>query len=284
MLVIIIAMQRRSLIIWLCLFATSAIFFFITMGILNSRQQWDTAEDLEAATDTLRHMSTISCEYYHIPDDNILNTAEASDIPIDTLRDMSANIHSHSGPLRIEGESSWRVSFGYGPGASVRGWPSKGGVLSLDDCLSVELEFLGLDRFKEVKRPQKTPSAEADEEAHCKRMRQLGATWWPSDHDESMWWLLNPEQSWPHEKPVAYFGWPAKGGVWALNMTLISAGQMGAGKIYGATTMEERCKILEDLGAVHYANPEDCPFLDLSGEREVVPDTPGNTCGAPDSL
>lgn len=56
------------------------------------------------------------------------------------------------------------------------------------------------------------------------------------------------------------------GGVWALHTTIIGASQMGAGRIHIAITMEERCKIMEDLGAVYYAKPEDCPLLDLSDE------------------
>lgn len=31
--------------------------------------------------------------------------------------------------------------------------------------------------------------------------------------------------------------------------------------------MEERCELLERLGAVYYTNPEVCPSLDLSGEQ-----------------
>lgn len=171
------------------------------------------------------------------------------------------------GPFYIPGDNKpWRVKFGDGPGASVRGWPSKGGLYTLYTCLTVELDFLGLDRFKKADRPQNTTSAEADEEAHCKRMRQLGAKWWPSADDEAMWWFQNPEESWELTKPVTYFGWPAQGGVWVLNTTIIGASQIGAGRIHIAITMDERCKIMEDLGAVYYAKPEDCPLLDLSDE------------------
>ncbi|KAG6365670.1 hypothetical protein INS49_007281 [Diaporthe citri] len=172
------------------------------------------------------------------------------------LADPEEKVREQQGPFYIPGDNKpWRVSFGDGPGASVRGWPSKGGLYTSYPCFTVELDFLGLDRLKEADRPQNSTSAHADEEAHCKRMRQLGAKWWPSADDEAMWWFMNP----------------GGGGVWVLNTTIIGASQMGAGRIHIAITMDERCKIMEDLGAVYYAKPEDCPLLDLSDKP--VPDT-----------
>lgn len=183
------------------------------------------------------------------------------------LPDPGAKIHEQSGEFYISGDNKqWRVSFGDRPGAAVRGWPAKGGLYTLSRCFAVELDFLGLDHFKEADRPQNSTSAEAEEEAHCNRMRQLGAKWWSSPDEETMWWFKNPEESWPLTKPVTYFGWPAQGGVWVLNTTYIGASDIGAGRIHIAITMEERCKIMEDLGAEYYAKPEDCPFLDLSDE------------------
>lgn len=161
-------------------------------------------------------------------------------------------------------EKQWRVSFGDAPGAWVHGYPSKGGYYVLHPCFAVELDFLGLDRLAEVERPQNSSAAE-EEEAHCMRMRQLGAKWWASGK-ESLWWSLDPKNGWDLDRQVLYFGWPAEGGVWALNTTVIGAGEMGAGKIHMATTMEERCKIMEGLGAVYYKDAGDCPLLDLSDE------------------
>lgn len=165
----------------------------------------------------------------------VKNDAEAMATP--KLPDSYDKVLEQQGPFYIPGDHrQWRVSFGDGPGARVRGWPSKGGLYTLSSCLTVELDFLGLNRFEEADRPQNPKSAEADEEAHCKRMRQLGATWWPSPDDESMWWFLNPEEKWKLTKPVTYFGWPAQGGVWVLNTTIIGASEMGAGRIHIATT------------------------------------------------
>ena len=33
--------------------------------------------------------------------------------------------------------------------------------------------------------------------------------------------------------------------------------------LFNAYTMDERCNIIEQLGGTFYANPKDCPDLDL---------------------
>jgi hypothetical protein len=230
-------MPIKTTILWLCTTSIFFYFLFATMGTFKSRPA---------------------------------NSA-ANDMPTTRLPDPSEDIHE-CGDFYIEGDNKqWRVQFGDNPGASVRGWPSKGGLYTLYPCFTVELDFLGLDHFKEADRAQNSSTAEADEEAHCKRMRQLGAKWWPSADEEAMWWLMNPKDNWPLKTPATYFGWPAQGGVWVLNTTIGRGAEMGAGRIHIAITMEERCKIMEDLGAVYYAKPEDCPLLDLSDE--AVPST-----------
>lgn len=225
-------MPKKSSMLWLFSSAILVYFSFLAFGTFRSRPAKSTSQAMAPTTAT-------------------------------RPPDPEEKVLQEQGVFYIPGDNEpWRVSFGDGPGASVRGWPSKGGFYSLGNCFVVELDFLGLDRFKPANRSQNR----TDEEAHCRRMRQLGAEWWPSADDEAMWWFMNPEDSWDLDKPVTYFGWPAQGGVWALNTTIIGASQMGAGRIHLAITMDERCKIMEDLGAVYYARPEDCPLLDLSDE------------------
>jgi hypothetical protein len=61
----------------------------------------------------------------------------------------------------------YRAEFTSGSRAIVLGWPSKGGIYSLD-CTGVELDFLGLDRFHNTKGPSESdPDARSNEEAHC---------------------------------------------------------------------------------------------------------------------
>lgn len=55
-----------------------------------------------------------------------------------------------------------RLAYGSGPGAVVRGYPANGGLYVLQKASSVEVEFLGFDRF------DTEASSDADtEEALC---------------------------------------------------------------------------------------------------------------------
>lgn len=63
-------------------------------------------------------------------------------------------------------DQSSRVNYGHDAGVTVYGWPSKGGVYTLRDCLGVELEFLGFDRFNP---PKSRADSQAEEDAHCDR-------------------------------------------------------------------------------------------------------------------
>ncbi|EHK24941.1 uncharacterized protein TRIVIDRAFT_18351, partial [Trichoderma virens Gv29-8] len=139
-----------------------------------------------------------------------------------------------------------RSEFARGPGGFVRGWPSKGGFYVLGPCFGVELEFLGLDRFHNTPRPSiSNPTAAADEEEmHCNKMRQLGATWWKNEY-EYMKNAIEPEST---DGIVLTVGWPAGGGVWVLAVPPIRARVIGAAIIHNAYNMEERCKVIEQLG------------------------------------
>lgn len=62
---------------------------------------------------------------------------------------------------------------------AVYGFPEKGGFYELSRCFIVELDFLGLDRLRPTPRPSiKDAKSMAEEVTHCKRMRQLGATYY----------------------------------------------------------------------------------------------------------
>ncbi|OJJ73305.1 hypothetical protein ASPBRDRAFT_121978 [Aspergillus brasiliensis CBS 101740] len=165
--------------------------------------------------------------------------------------------------VHTEPEPRFWVQYASGPGAAVRGFPSKGGFYVLRQCVGVELDFLGLDRFKNTERPSKSdPDWQAKEEAHCDRMRRLGATWFETVHDEfESMYLRTPQDT----DPWVRFGWPedGSGGVWVLNTTYGQASDMGTAIIYNANNMEERCDLIQRLGGIFYADPSDCPYLDL---------------------
>ncbi|PTB81729.1 hypothetical protein M440DRAFT_1444353 [Trichoderma longibrachiatum ATCC 18648] len=160
-------------------------------------------------------------------------------------------------------EERTRVSFGAGPGALVKGWPAKGGIYLLDDCFGIDLDFLKLDRFQETLQPsQSGPDAAAEEEAHCNRMRQLGAVWWESLQEWAMVKLREPgEPELRRGQRFVKVGWPAGGGVWVLDILMDDAMTKDTGIIFNARYMEERCRLIEQLGGVFYENPKD--WLDV---------------------
>ncbi len=94
-------------------------------------------------------------------------------------------------------------------------------------------------------------------------MRRLGADWWKSEYA----WAESTREVHPGGRLGETFlatGWPAGGGVWILSEDEEIAGRKHAGMLFNAYTMEERCNIIEQLGGTFYANPKDCPDLDLA--------------------
>lgn len=91
-------------------------------------------------------------------------------------------------------------------------------------------------------------------------VRQLGATWWRSQHAYDMASFI------PRKVTDSFLtvGWQAGRGVWVLSMTREEARMKGGAIIHNAYTMEERCKAIEQLGGAFFANPAACPDLDLS--------------------
>lgn len=98
------------------------------------------------------------------------------------FRQAVANGPYYPGPTREYGKpGDVRCGFGVKLGATVTGWPAEGGHLRLH-CSIVELKFLGLNTFEPA-----VKSDDPDEEAaHCARMRQLGAKWYPDGYQEML--------------------------------------------------------------------------------------------------
>lgn len=59
------------------------------------------------------------------------------------------------------------------------------------------------------------------------------------------------------------YGWPSEGGVWVLHTTVVEATKKGTGLIHSAYNMEERCKVIKQMGGFFHADPKNCPYLDL---------------------
>jgi hypothetical protein len=66
----------------------------------------------------------------------------------------------------------FRVHFGAGTAAQVKGWPKKGGMFIIGHCTGVELDFLQLDRFSNLLRPMAGDEAQIEEEEqYCNRSK-----------------------------------------------------------------------------------------------------------------
>ncbi|KXH53422.1 hypothetical protein CNYM01_01167 [Colletotrichum nymphaeae SA-01] len=171
--------------------------------------------------------------------------------------------------------SQFRTNF-YPSYTMVYGWPSTGGFYMLH-CDGVDLEFLGLNRL--VPTPRSDDSA--DEDAHCINMRKLGAKFYKSDWDYHLKTTTheNPQDRYQKairlgkdnlsaaeetykvaEKFIEVFGWPTTGGVWALKLSTDKIHTFG---IRNAFTMDEKCRAIEMMGGVFYADPNECPGLDF---------------------
>ncbi|KEF57472.1 uncharacterized protein A1O9_05389 [Exophiala aquamarina CBS 119918] len=147
-------------------------------------------------------------------------------------------------------------------GSIVFGYPSTGGIL-VRSAGPVELLHLGLDRFKDAKR---SPNAEEEDE-FCKRLGRIGPQWWATKAE-----LMDAELgegSDAAKKKLAKrveTGWPSsRQGVWVLEYDLEDRAhyelRTGASLLNNCLNMDERCKIIEDLGGTFYSNPDDCEAL-----------------------
>ncbi|KAI1087804.1 hypothetical protein F5B19DRAFT_474148 [Rostrohypoxylon terebratum] len=150
-----------------------------------------------------------------------------------------------------------RASIGI-PYTQVYGYPSTGGALVLPYCNGVDLDFLGLSRFKSCDKSEDQKA----EDRHCALMRKLGA-WSIRNVDD---YLLDEmtRRSQSISQTLVFAAWPKNGeGVWVLSMGEYEAAEKGVGAFFNAFSMDERCEILEKLGAEFYQDPADCPHLDL---------------------
>ncbi|KAG8677548.1 hypothetical protein FPOAC2_03676 [Fusarium poae] len=144
-------------------------------------------------------------------------------------------------------------------GAIVTGWPAKGGYYKIK-CSLAELDFLGLDRYNPTNRSENVD----EEEAWCATLRQLRAKYYRNICDRIA------DGAYGIETPKVYIGWPTDGGVWALQATKLNATLRGLGRIENAFTMEERWQKIKEYGGTFYAEPKECPYLDLDGSKDPV--------------
>lgn len=167
----------------------------------------------------------------------------------------------------LSDDPSWRRSKFEGSGCTVYAWPCSGrGVVIKDDADVVDMAFLGFDRFHP---PTHRFEQQEREEEFARLLRRAGGKWWSSPLRASQ-----IAQRWKGaegpEREKWFFGWaPAdgSGGVWALCYDIDDENISDTAILRMAVTMEERCVLLEKMGAKFYADPKEC-----EGLKDAYPD------------
>lgn len=147
-------------------------------------------------------------------------------------------------------------------GSIVYGYPSSGGILARS-AKPVEIAYLGLDRFTDAKRATNLD----EEDEFCERLGKIGAQWWESREAYVDAQLGECDDATKRRlaKRVET-GWPSSGhGVWVLVHDRSDPNQheviRGASRLKNCLNMDERCRIIEELGGTFYPVPNNCPAL-----------------------
>ncbi|KAL2137244.1 hypothetical protein VTI74DRAFT_6455 [Chaetomium olivicolor] len=189
-----------------------------------------------------------SSQSYHVP--------SAEDL---SSRSVEVCTLGSSDPIYIwQAEHDLRVSFRLEPGAELEGFASKGGVY-VHWASAIELDWLDLDRFETVPRS----SDPAEEYAFRANLQLLGASWWPTIHDNlvaDFWtWMEDGGQAGQREE-LRFIGVTPEGGDWVLADTGDSL-LKGAGRIENVANM---AKNFPEHGSKHPTNSSEVPSSRLS--------------------
>ncbi len=158
---------------------------------------------------------------------------------------------------------------------TLHGWPSRGGIIVLEDATPPDFDFLDLDPLD----PPLRRNADQDgEDAFCQGLLRLGATWWDSEarrtfiakleyfDEEALDAVEADEELEPTrlERGWVRVAWPSHtpGALCVLACEKLIMGRRGVEKLrpehYGimslARTMDERCTVLQRLGGTMYAS------------------------------
>jgi hypothetical protein len=157
----------------------------------------------------------------------------------------------------------------------LQGWPSRGGIIVLENATPPDFDYVGLDPLD----PPLRRSADQDaEDAFCQALLRLGATWWDSEARRTFVWKLEgadeealdaveaDETLGPTrlERGWVKVAWPlhTPGALCVLACEKIVIGRAGGerirprncGMISLARTMDERCTVMRRLGGTMYAS------------------------------
>jgi hypothetical protein len=176
----------------------------------------------------------------------------------------------------MEIEPTKRLEFlNLGRSNTVMCWPSVGGIIAAKGVHSVELDFLGLNRFHPINRTYNA----TEEDIFCRKLRLVRGKWWSSYWDFiDITSLGGRRKMTAEEQEVLYLEWPESGGLWVLRLPNLNHFWYRIDRAKNAHSMEERCMALEMAGATFFESPEDCvyvkPLLDGFGEDKPPPPEP----------
>ncbi|GIZ48741.1 hypothetical protein CKM354_001179100 [Cercospora kikuchii] len=162
----------------------------------------------------------------------------------------------------------------------IRGWPSRGGMIALDDATAVDFEFLDMNPLDP---PLRRDTNQTSEDEFCQQLLLLGAKWYDSEeryqHVGQVQFAVenvlgkheNGEGSTPptaRESRWICVGWPSTGGLWVAEFDMTWAfdfdeedlppSELALARVRLARTMDERCHLLKTLyGATFYEKLED---------------------------
>jgi hypothetical protein len=181
------------------------------------------------------------------------------------ISSMDASMAAHARPSRevsCPGQyyscTASRTSFTPN-GCIIYGHPSTGGILVKVKADVLDMKFLSLPRIRAVERSYDS----TEEDAFCKRLRFVGATWWLFNEE----WCYNlrkyhDELVTDEQKRIMVYGWPADGrGVWVLKYEQSDDLPDDFGKVRMAADMEEKIEAMKALGAEFVADPDEVEEL-----------------------
>lgn len=163
---------------------------------------------------------------------------------------------------------------------SIYGWPSRGGVIVLENATPPDFDFLHLDRSDP---PLRRAPDQTAEDSFCVALLRLGATWWDSEARRDFVRKLENGDEEAHEAVQAdnslapsrrergwvRVAWPSEsqppGALCVLECEKVIMGRAGGeqlpprspGLISLARTMDERYNVLQKLGGTVCASFEE---------------------------
>ncbi|KAF1829869.1 hypothetical protein BDW02DRAFT_126743 [Decorospora gaudefroyi] len=166
------------------------------------------------------------------------------------------------GPVTInDPHKDFTKRFDFDESITIYGWPSRGGVIMLENASVADFQFMGLDRLHPPLLRHQTPE---EEDAFSKRLLVLGAKWWDS---VARHWLLSPDnpdpdiealenspEPTPKERHWVSVAWPSTGRLVVSEYdTNMYPGGRGDGtvpedvcRLMLCTTMDEKATMLKE--------------------------------------